>query len=639
MLFKRASLVSERFCIRSHMVLQDRTVLTLKYQSQEDKAPSRRSMPPKGAKRHTANHHHARHEPGLAQPGKRVDRQGRQRQPLQQQQQQQQRPQSAHLNASSQRPDSSDGPQMPSRQEGSPGSSDAWLAIDPREDDGATMTRADADADAERVNEALRDAQSHGEDTWTRPIPKPDMPPRRIDVNAPGNPAVHLHRGPLQIAARLISSWPLADTLAILVVLLQIPPTVLSVIQFLYASLTLVPHVLPSTSMAGFGAFFGDVFDGAGHVPSVTMMLLADIVVFALWLSLWTPAQNLTLELAQAVIAASLGGRADDGDSGIGNTVICVGITMATHIGRHGAQPSRPSSLTAKAAASWDALPSAFGATPIPPRPVQGPVQVISALHILGQGLLGISGRWLAEPGRRDPSRSTKNVHRDPTSGEGEAIGPNGAATVVTVGRQGALIQRSRSTATSKEARPSHPTLKIRKGHGAPFRRLQPFWAAAANLKTFLAKEYDNTRVNAEAASAQARDLNNLGNAAFPSEQDRIWATGIDATELVFRTSAFHTTLPEKAPEQIRENGHLTSSSKPFYVRVDEAEWPSTRILHADNGADDPNGNGKWTAEVYGLAPGLNYSCEFRRTHDDDLVYCLNLTTPGTSYADTGKNI
>ncbi len=182
-----------------------------------------------------------------------------------------------------------------------------------------------ADVERERVDEALRDAPSGIDDGWNKLVPKPDAQPRRIDVNTPGNPAVHLHRGPLQMAGRLITSWPLADTLAILIVLLQIPPTVLSIIQFLYATLTLIPHVLPSTSMAGFGGFFGDVLDGAGHVPSLTMMLLADIVVFSLWLSLWTPAQNLTLELAQAIIAASLGGRADDSDSGIRNTVICVG--------------------------------------------------------------------------------------------------------------------------------------------------------------------------------------------------------------------------------------------------------------------------------------------------------------------------
>ena len=64
---------------------------------------------------------------------------------------------------------------------------------------------------------------------------------RRIDVNSAKNPAVHRDTSSLSILITVLRSCPLYDTIAILIVLLQIPPTFLTIIHLLFATLTFVP--------------------------------------------------------------------------------------------------------------------------------------------------------------------------------------------------------------------------------------------------------------------------------------------------------------------------------------------------------------------------------------------------------------
>ncbi|KAI9751297.1 MAG: hypothetical protein M1815_001261 [Lichina confinis] len=604
-------------------------------------------MPPKGAKRHSATQHHARHEAGLAQPGKRIDRQAKQKQ--QQQQQPHQSGQNATVNAASQRPPSSEGPShMPPRHDLSRGSEDGWASSGASVDAGGSATTATttttgpADKEVGLVKRASQHAQSDtAHDGWARSMAKPEITPRRIDVNAPGNPAVHRQqRGPFHRATRLIASWPLVDTLAILIILLQTPPASLTAIQLLYATMTLAPHV---SSSASFGPY-GDSFASAGSASSLTAMLLADIAVFAVWLCLWTPAQNLFVEFAHAVIATSLGGRSDDRDSGIKSAVVCVGITVATHLSRGvSGPPVTGSPWTSATFSSLDDLPAAYVATRPTHAPLPGRVRVISGLHILGQGILGISRRLALGyqgDGSSRPAGEDFGVDR----------GPNGIATGIASVSRAREVQRARAGSTSKR----ESALEfVGKQCGEPIARVrtfQPFWAAAANVKAFVTKEYRSSQAANEVAAAQAKDLKELGNASFPSERGRVWATGVDSTEIVFHTSSFDipadaidavdAAKPTDTGQRARENGHAVSQlSRPFHVRIDEARWPSVRIMPAEKDGDAGEAaHGDWIVEVYGLAPGSSYVCEFRRSPDDELMYRVNFSTPNTSAPDSDVN-
>ena len=545
---------------------------------------------------------------------------------------------------------------MRPRHERSPGSEDGWASSGASVHAGGaaatttattatTATTGPADKEAGLVRRACHDAQSDtAHDGWARLMAEAEVTPRRIDVNAPGNPAVHRQqRRPFHRATRLIASWPLVDTLAILIILLQTPPASLTAIQLLYATMTLAPHV---SSSASFGPY-GDSFGGTGSASSLTAMLLTDIAVFSVWLCLWTPAQTLLVEFAHAVIAASLGGRSDDRDSGIKSTVVCVGITVATHLSRGvSGRPATSSPWTSATLSSLDDLPAAYVATRPTHAPLPGRVRVISALHILGQGILGISRRLASGhqgDGSSRPAAESCGVDR----------GPDGVVTGVASASRAREVQRARAGSSSKRDSALECVGKQRAEPTASVRRFQPFWAAAANVKAFVTKEYLSSQAANEVAAAQAKDLKKLGNASFPSERGRVWATGVDSTEIVFHTSSFDTSAdvtdaadaadaakPTDTGQRARENGHAVSQlSRPFYVRIDEVRWPSVRILPAErHGGVGEAAHGDWIVEVYGLAPGSSYVCEFRRSRDDELMYRVNFSTPSTFIPDSGKS-
>jgi len=110
--------------------------------------------------------------------------------------------------------------------------------------------------------------------------------------------------GPLEHLSTVLSSLPLQDTIAILIVLLQIPPTFLSIVHLLFATLTFVPP--SSTALSALS--FPDILNGTLGTPSVATIFFVDAVVLLVWLFLWSPLQDIALDLAQTVIALTLGG-------------------------------------------------------------------------------------------------------------------------------------------------------------------------------------------------------------------------------------------------------------------------------------------------------------------------------------------
>ncbi|OBT55724.1 hypothetical protein VE04_04014 [Pseudogymnoascus sp. 24MN13] len=433
-------------------------------------------------------------------------------------------------------------------------------------------------------------------------------PIAELTVNAAENPAVHRDAGPVTFLFTVLRSCPLYDTIAILIVLLQVPPAFLTLIHLLFATLTFVP---PSTG-AHSSFTFTDIFEGSLGTPSVATLVAVDLLVLLVWLFLWSPLQDLSLDVAQTVIALTLGGGTTSKDAGFNNVLVCLGIIGASHFARNGSlkqsrlsflfnyspdvdDPLENSSANSKGAFIW--------------------VRTILAVHILTQGIVRYIRDWYMRRERRDLIASA--------AGDPEAA--NGA---ISQGEPTNQVSTASTATTSAETNSSANTAdkslnpKKKRKVGAQVRIQQPLWAALASTKVVMAKEYETSRTAAESAGANATDINNLGNAPFDSEADRIWITHIGSDEVCFNTSYFPSraeTDPSSPEDTIDSFG--VDRSKPFFVRVNKTVWQPTRINPLDTNSD------QWSGEIFGLAPNSNYECEFVGTLDDAIIFSTNVRT------------
>ncbi|KAI9886696.1 MAG: hypothetical protein M1823_001472 [Watsoniomyces obsoletus] len=452
---------------------------------------------------------------------------------------------------------------------------------------------------------------------------------RRIDVNGPGNPAVHVERGPVNLASRIIRASPLADTLAILMVLLQMPQTLLNILQFLYAFWAFVPWL---TSMFPPLTWLFDFLLGAEGAPSVATILVADFIMGCTWMCLWTPLQDLILDLIQAIIAGSWGGRSDDNDGGIRNTGIASIVVTVLHFARVGRLTLLRS--TPEPNGVWSYMSEHLDMMDyrrVQPTSDHSVFRVLMAVHIVAQGLLHIVRRALT---RQDNSSSDYGRRRSVDSSSSSE-------------HSSATISVDPISVTVKDGKDHGSRTKHRRKQSALSRGLQPFWAFVAYLKCHTLNDHEHTQANKEATGARATDERNLGNAPFRSEEGCVWATRIDSTEIFFQTSFFQT-LSSSTASDVEERGpanhdlalqQVKPAGKPFYVRVNNATWPSTRMQQLKvipNGSDPTRS--QWTVEVFGLTPGSSYACEFINNQDHAIIYRLHITTPLVSVADSSAS-
>ncbi len=144
---------------------------------------------------------------------------------------------------------------------------------------------------------------------------------RQINVNDAKNANVHRDPGPLDFAITVLRSCPLHDTIAILIILMQVSPVALATIYMLFTLLTFVPPVTTSS-----GISITEIFDGIQGTPSLWTLMGMDVVMLLIWLFLFAPAQQFILDLAQVVIALTLGGGASSRTGAANNIFICVAI-------------------------------------------------------------------------------------------------------------------------------------------------------------------------------------------------------------------------------------------------------------------------------------------------------------------------
>lgn len=437
---------------------------------------------------------------------------------------------------------------------------------------------------------------------------------RRIDVNAAKNNNVHRDTGPFDLALSVLRSCPLHDTIAILIILMQLSPFALSSIYTLFTLLTFVPP--PTTSS---GLSINEIFDGFG---APNLWTLVGLDVFFLIVFAFMPLQDLILEFAQVVVAMTLGGGASARGGTTHNIFLCVGIVLFNHFGQHQALGIGRYSNIRSIFGPWGSSPDADD--PLEPGPniyerrgPRGLFRSVLAIHILVQGLVRYVRDWYLRREKRDLLSQGQS---DPEAGKTPTLAVDPAT-------EGGFP--SPDTDPNRQVTSSLASSKKRRKQSHQVRVRQPLWAALASTKIVMVKEYELSHAASESAGSNATDIHNLGNAPFNTQPGQIWICYVGCDEVCFNTSYF----PDLPPTEIDdENGNgkgpsYIDKTKPFYVRVNNAIWQPTRIIPVDNGEEEGIHGTRWTGDIYGLTPMSNYECEFVSTRSGEVIFSTSIRT------------
>ena len=565
---------------------------------------------PRGPKK-TAHQHNNRHENGIVAPGKRITRQKS----------------NGHINGST------DGSPQPSTPPSAP-STDTHVP-DRRTNEFKGAFKESEEHDGRESGEISEDLGplvngcSNGQMGRNH---------RRIDVNAAKSAAVH-DCGPLSLALTILWSCPIGDTLAILIFLLSLPPTILTLTNTLFAILTFMP---PATSLSSFPTNFSEVFQGSSGAPSFATIIATDIIGLVMWLVIWTPVQVLALELAQAVVATTLGGGNSVKNKGSDHTIVCMGIVIISHIARHKWVQNRFFGH------DWTVRLSSFSNLPL------GPVEFLSddihtsntfsawfrllvTLHILVQGIVHVVRRWYARRGHTPTATVKKKADSEITTGSSnrsDGMPAPGPTPTIQGAHQDPITKSSLPNARETKEKSN----KKKRKQGTYVRSQQPLWAAFAATKVTVCREFDQSKMLQEAAISNATDSRNLGDAPFKLEEGCVWITQIHLHSFSFEASYFPRKTESDATEIPKPTiGAGVDQSKPFFVRINGADWGSTAIRSiSKEEIKDVSADQTWEGEVFGLSPSSSYICSFVRCEDGVEFFSTSVSTPSPSPLDQG---
>lgn len=474
---------------------------------------------------------------------------------------------------------------------------------------------------------------------------------RQIDVNAMKNLDVHRDSGPLELAATVLKALPMQDTLAILIILMQVPAVSLTFIYTIFAFLTFVP---PVTTSSGMNINFAEMIDGMSTATAPLTLLSMDILFVLFWLFLWQPMQEVMLDMAKPVIAITLGGGTGSRDGTSRGLTTCFIWVLLHHLIR--GTRSHWGHLVSLVPDTWP-IPS-FLHDPFRPHAhefeVKGLVawtRSLLAVHILTQGVIRHIKEWYL---RREKVNANVNLG-DPeagklasggSSGVGSGSGSgsgNGAAGSSSGGHPavdgGAGDNMSLSTADGDVAGGSqgHAALsasKKKRKQSTQVRLQQPLWAALASTKIVVMKEYELSHTSREQTGSNATDVHNLGNAPFERQPRQVWISYVGSDEVCFSTSFF----PEDMDQETTSGGGGDTMptatrkhpEKPFFVRVNNAFWQPTRMFPLEapvEEMEEEQRGTRWTGDIYGLRPGSKYVVEFVHRQTDDVLFKTSIRT------------
>lgn len=500
-------------------------------------------------------------------------------------------------------------------------------------DDKATADaarRASLGAESESSSDLFHSATTHVPNGHANGTPV-DGSHRQIDVNILKNSEVHRDSGLLEMASTVLKALPMQDTLAILIILMHVPSLSLSVIYGIFACLTFVP---PVTTSSGMNLNLAEIFDGNSTTPSLVTVACMDFFFLLIWLFLWAPIQDAVLDLAKPVIAITLGGATRNDPSFRG---IRTGFTWVFmyHIIR-GTQ-SQWGHLVPNMPEAWrkvlsEDTPIGYYSKLYDKSSPYAWLRSGLAIHILTQSIVRYIREWYL---RREKGGANAPTTADPDSAKqhnGQLAAPDAANDA---GANSTEADNAIATPTLPPPPPTPQlsTAKKRRKQSAQVRLKQPLWAALASTKIVVVKEYELSHAPSESAGANATDIHNLGNAPFDRQPRQIWISYIGSDEVCFNTSYFAHAEFDPLPSPSEPDPDAPprpagiDTTKPFYVKVNNAFWQPTRMHAVTEPDEETIEAARWTGDIYGLRPSSKYVCEFVDSRTDKVIFTASIRT------------
>lgn len=424
------------------------------------------------------------------------------------------------------------------------------------------------------------------------------MDTRKIDIAASSS-ASAVDAG----SATVLTAFPLLDTITLLIIFLQLPSTLLTVIHFLYALQTFVPPsttLLSASTAASLPSLTNLLLQGSNGSPSLLTIIIADIVVALLSMLIWPPARAFLIDFAQAVIAISFGAGNGDGVSGK-NVVVCAGLMGGIRVvqGRWGWSDAWDSLQPANRGDAAEAYMFLGRAEP------SGWIRSMVAIHIVAQWGMQLLRRWL----KKRPEA-------------GEAVGgKDGKDVGVKVKDPEAAV------APGLERGDSVSGKRRKKKEAQSIRNNQPLWATVANMIVHLAKEIERSRTSSEAQNTHSDSAAVMQSDAAGGDQ--VWIARIGSNEIAFVAGLVGGKQEGGQNGTTAQNGDAASGGKeaaPFFVRVNGIVWPQTEIYRLDTTDLDA---AEWSVDITGLTGSTEYDFEFVYTTTGARFYTTSAcTTP-----------
>lgn len=533
-----------------------------------------------------------RHENGLVGPGKRVTKQKS----------------NGHLNGAAKGAGPSESVSHPPRQ-------DSTVASPPTEN--SLSGPPDADHDLTKTS-SLHTGKPHDLDLSAAKDLDKEV---KRDTN--GSTMLQNRRGDLanarsrsghdlnafQLASTILRSRPACDTISLLIVLLALPSMILTIVQALFASLTLMPGGGAPVSLFS----LLDIFQGPAGAPSISTIAVVDVFGFALWICLWNWAQNFALDLAQIQIAITLG-NGNAGKSG-GVTTFCFASILLLHsvrskgVRRFLFSNFVPVDLLSQIGLGdyLKYLPSDadFGQSPSHPSKIRS----LFAIHIVSQAIMAFARRKITSSNQ--PIGTVKSKRIDTEALAGSVSDTSGLDGSVATGMSSGIDFQPPLTPGFKDGKERTMTAKKRRRHANQIRSRQPFWAALASTKVHVLREVEHNK-------GLPAVTNNQGNPFEVAHEDRVWITEVRPSSISF--------------DAIYLSGHdqnqSSSESRPFHVRINDAKWHSVCLEALDSNAASDAMVAQWSGVISGLAPNCTYTCTFFRGEGDEEFASVMVKTP-----------
>ena len=463
---------------------------------------------------------------------------------------------------------------------------------------------------------------------------------RKIDVSSARSTTVP-EGGSFNLALTVLRSCPIGDTLAILILLLSLPPTLVNFTNLMFAILTFVPPAGSFTTLPSLTDFTSSFSPAA---PSVIVLLLIDFLAISIWYLLPLPLiQGILLDCAQATVATTLGGGYSNRPGASDKIVLMVMVVFATHLGRYRKTTLRW--LRRTHLIKW--LPDLDSFDDVPPRPSYklginrswlDTLQIWLAIHILCQGLTRMVRRSLYT------SRSSSFFSSHSRNIDPEAVSNTMAVMEASDGSHNppnspSIIKSKSSLQNLREVRDKISSGKRRRKQGNYVRSQQPLWAAFAATKATIMREYEQSQATRDARGSNAEGTKNLGCAPFADEEDRVWITSIDQDKFYFATGPLVPMQPrstsKKKSDKLEDEAGI-DRTKPVYVRINGANWASVKIEELEE-TEDLDGIIQWVGEVYGLSPASTYRVSFARCGDGVELHSEVIVTPSPPISEQGN--